>query len=365
MMFEFLRAAALTAALAGPFAAAAAPARADEFSIGDEAPPLEILEWVKGAPVDLAAGKGKTVYVVEFWATWCAPCKTTIPHLSELQTKYAGKDVTIIGISDEKPEDVKSWMAEDGNADKFKYTVAVDNLRNTNAAYMQAVGAQGIPHAFVITRDGQLAWHGHPAQMDGVLEKVVAGTFDIAKAKKAAELRSAVFRSFQTQDLDKIGAAVDELLGCDPADPQGIEFKCQVLKGRGDAAAWKAWFTAHVAAVQTEPTALNDLAWRLATDGNLAWRDIALAHRAAKKAVEVSGGKDANPVDTLARVLFEAGLLDRAVEEQKKAVALDASNEVLKATLAYYESCVAFRKEAGAAEPPKKPDPKTPPKKSK
>ena len=56
--------------------------------LGDEAKPLQISKWVKGKKVNLAKGKGKKVYVVEFWATWCPPCRTTIPHLTELQKKY-------------------------------------------------------------------------------------------------------------------------------------------------------------------------------------------------------------------------------------------------------------------------------------
>ena len=56
------------------------------LSVGDPAPKLAVKEFVKGEPLkDLE--KGKT-YVVEFWATWCGPCRTSIPHLTELQKKH-------------------------------------------------------------------------------------------------------------------------------------------------------------------------------------------------------------------------------------------------------------------------------------
>ncbi|MDP7009505.1 MAG: TlpA disulfide reductase family protein, partial [Phycisphaerales bacterium] len=69
------------------------------LSIGDAAPTITIDHWVKGDPIDgFADGQ---VYVLEFWATWCGPCVTSMPHLSALQDTY-GDAVKIIGVSSEK-----------------------------------------------------------------------------------------------------------------------------------------------------------------------------------------------------------------------------------------------------------------------
>ena len=68
---------------------------AQTLKVGDPAPKIEVKSFVKGEPVKTFEA-GKT-YVVEFWATWCGPCKTSIPHLSELQKKHPA--VTFIGVS--------------------------------------------------------------------------------------------------------------------------------------------------------------------------------------------------------------------------------------------------------------------------
>src|SRR4026208_488125 len=104
--------------------------------LGDAAASLQIAEWVKGKPVDLAAAKGKQIVVVEFWATWCGPCRTSIPHLTEMQKKF--KDVAFVGISDEEVPTVKKFVEKMG--EKMDYAVAVDKQRKTSAGYMEAFG---------------------------------------------------------------------------------------------------------------------------------------------------------------------------------------------------------------------------------
>src|SRR4051812_12410302 len=63
------------------------------LNVGDAAPALAPSKWIKGEPIEKFE-KGK-LYIVEFWATWCGPCRASIPHLSELQAKF--KDVAFIG----------------------------------------------------------------------------------------------------------------------------------------------------------------------------------------------------------------------------------------------------------------------------
>lgn len=164
------------------------------LAVGDAAPAFSVEAWVKGEPVK-SYEKGK-VYVVEFWATWCGPCVAAFPHLSEMQTKFKDK-VTFIGTNiwerpynSETLDKVKKFVEAQG--DKMAYTVAFDGkAAEMDAAFMKAAGRNGIPSAFIVDKEGKIAWMGHPMSMEKVLDEVVAGTFDVkaaaAKEKAAKE----------------------------------------------------------------------------------------------------------------------------------------------------------------------------------
>jgi len=148
--------------------------QAGAAELGMAAPALNVAEWVKGKAVNLNEGKGKNIYVLEFWATWCPPCRTSIPHLTELQKKFKDKGVIFVGISDEAVGVVKPFVGKMGA--KMEYTVAVDKNEKTSAAYMAAFGVNGIPHAFVVDKTGAIVWHGHPmGGLDKAIEAVLAG----------------------------------------------------------------------------------------------------------------------------------------------------------------------------------------------
>lgn len=155
--------------------------------LGTPAKPLAIEEWVKGAPVDIAAGKGTNIYVVEFWATWCPPCLASIPHLTELQKKFKGKGVVFIGVTDEKSKVVKKFARKMGN--KMDYTVAVDAGKTTEG-YPGTFGLEMIPQAFIVDKAGNVVWNGRPMEgLEEALQQVIDGKFDVQKANAKFQKR--------------------------------------------------------------------------------------------------------------------------------------------------------------------------------
>ncbi len=186
--------------------------------IGCKATPLDGLEWVKGQPVTITPGN---IYVVEFWATWCGPCRTSIPHLTELQKKYADRKVTFVGVSNETLDEVKPFVEEQG--DKMNYAVAIDPDGKVNAGYMEAFKIGGIPNAFLVDASGHIVWQGHPmGDLESVLEQVLAGNFDYRayEKKKQDEIaeRQAAIRKAQ-EEFDNAIAAMDALIEKEPANP--------------------------------------------------------------------------------------------------------------------------------------------------
>jgi thiol-disulfide isomerase/thioredoxin len=99
-------------------------------------------------PVKLADYKGKVV-IVNFWATWCGPCKTEIPDFVELYTEYKDKGLVILGISvDDSPEQLQAFMRE------FKMNYPVVQMR---PEVEDAWGPfYGYPTSFIVARDGSI-----------------------------------------------------------------------------------------------------------------------------------------------------------------------------------------------------------------
>jgi thiol-disulfide isomerase/thioredoxin len=137
---------------------------------GKKAPDFVVENWLTGKAPNL---KGK-VLLIDFWATWCGPCRALIPELNEFQAKFKN-DLVVVGVSDEKPETVSEFMKKT----EMKYDVAIDTQKRMS----KVVGVQGIPHVLVISPDGIVRWQGFSgSKEDPLTEEKIAAI--IAESKK-------------------------------------------------------------------------------------------------------------------------------------------------------------------------------------
>lgn len=133
--------------------------------LGQVAPDLVVAEWIGSEPNI----EGKFV-LIDFWATWCPPCRKAIPELNEYATHFA-EDLVVIGISDE-PVDKITAMAEP----KIEYYSATD----TEGSTKKVLGVQGIPHVLLVDPAGKVCWQGFPGleghelTMDVIQQKIDA-----------------------------------------------------------------------------------------------------------------------------------------------------------------------------------------------
>lgn len=332
----------LFSALAGVLVVSAC-AQSTTLRVGDPAPGLEVAKWVKGDAVP-SLDKGK-IYVVEFWATWCGPCKVSIPHLTELHKKFGDK-VTFIGVSsfENKWDGVEPFVKSEG--DQMDYDVAMDKIDNPTDRegymaknWMEAAHQNGIPTAFVVDKEGKVAWIGHPMSLEDPLAKIVDGTWDRAAAAKefdkamaaqeaeanspARKLAMAFSQAIRAKKWDEALADADKFGKLDKRYEPSVNFmKMTVYAQSGNGKKYDE--TAEMVMngpAKNDPNTLNEIAWNIVDPkSKLNPKNFKLAEKAASKAVELSQRKVAALIDTLAWSEYGLGNKKKAVELETEAL---------------------------------------------
>lgn len=162
------------------------------LNVGDPAPALTYAKWVQGPNPIKALSPDKT-YVLEFWATWCAPCIAAMPHISELSKQYAGKvdfiscDVWETSHGGGKQENylakVEKFVKEQYKTGRLTYNVIADNNAQDMANnWLRAAGQDGIPCSFIVQK-GQVAWIGHPVYLDSILNLIEQGKYNVNEVR--------------------------------------------------------------------------------------------------------------------------------------------------------------------------------------
>lgn len=298
------------------------------LEIGEKAPSLEKITWVKGQAVTT----GSAVTVVEFWATWCGPCIKGIPHLTELQKKYAAK-VNIVGISQEDEATVKPFVAKMG--EKMDYHVGIAD-KKSYSTYME--GINGIPHAFLVDKSGTVVWHGHPMTIDVPLSQVVAGTFDAAKSAAITKAEGEIEKllSGKSPNIPDALKKIDELFILDPANSTAVSISIAIGKHEKKPKIIRDTLI-RLTKIDAPAELSHDLALSCATDDDLPNRNLDVAFTLIDRALKSEPG-NATFLGTKARLFAAIGLMDRAIAVQQEAVSKKPDDVGLSETLAYYQS---------------------------
>jgi thiol-disulfide isomerase/thioredoxin len=124
------------------------PTGASAVGVGEIAPAFA-LPTAGGDTVDLGALRGRVVYL-DFWASWCGPCRHSFPWMSEMQQKYGARGFTVVGINvDRRRPDAERFLQQTPAG----FTIVFDEAGKTPSAY----AVKGMPSSYLIDAEGRVA----------------------------------------------------------------------------------------------------------------------------------------------------------------------------------------------------------------
>lgn len=289
-----------------------------------------------------------SVVLLEFWATWCGPCRAIIPKMNKLHAEKMDQGLVIVGLSDEEEGVVKNFLQKT----QMDYPIAL--------AKADGYDVQGIPHSFLIGTDGKLLWRGHPASLDvALIEKALVGAVspfvapglaEVGELRKKQEFGTAYLKA---KDLLAAGGLTERAAAQATRWTQEIEAEVQARTEGADAA--EKVKDPYLLWLQLEPVALHYQGVPGAEA--LAKRHATLMADARSKR-EIEGGKRF----AAAQALEASNDFDGAYAQYKSLItshggtvagkkATEASKEIERLGKLGYQANCAYCKSAGAACP--------------
>ena len=348
------------------------------LEVTDQAPDISITEW-SNKPTSLVQDKnGKTVYLVEFWASWCKPCIPSVKFLNELQKKYKKQGLEIIAITDESKDDTAKFLKEHD----IHYSVGFDKDGKTMQNYL--TNKDGLPTSFIINKDGIVVYKGHPMKSETILEQVLNDKYDLTEVKKLKDLEKKLEEALKDFNISEASDIAEQILYISPNNFDAMQFRLLAFEKMGQEMAAFAFLDSLIkkfpdnedtyfiklsllidlkpekvnefaekiyTQFKDNPKTMNRLAWELIDNGKFATQDLDIALKASQRAVKngKAAGNDflSASIDTLARCYYYIGLLEEAIENQEKAynLAKGGKHEAgIYKTLQYYKKAEELKK---------------------
>ena len=273
-----------------------APVSSFADKLGDPAPPLTVMEWIKGKPVGVKAGTN--IYVLVF-CTLSRVNEFALTNFSNLQKIYQDKGVVVVAISDEPAEQLKAFVQIKGA--KIEFSVAADDdARRTTLNYQRAYKQMMLPRAYVVGKDGKVLWHGHPLTggLGEVVDEITSGRYNLEQTQKSIIAREQMeqYLALARQDDTNSVTAGRILLTIRTNDAAG----------------------------------LCDLAYQIATASYIVKRDVVLASAALDRAEQLGATNITDIAVDRAILLFQTGKEDEGLARARQALA-NAQNPEAKA----------------------------------
>jgi thiol-disulfide isomerase/thioredoxin len=317
----------------------------EKLKVGSKPPEglADHIDWVKGEPI--ASLDGDKVFVVEFWATWCPPCKKSIPHLTSLQRDLGPRGLEIIGVSDEPFDVVKKFVAEKGSSMDYKVVTVKKDDKELHYKWIKASGQTGIPVAFVIGRKGTIVHIGNPLDPDfeRVVRLTLANRYDPELNSRVEPTIAAARSAVKRRNFKEASGLYAKAIAEDPVTLLDYSFECwRMLREQAmDEAGAKSYIRGMIDGLKGDRYALIDTATYLASDPSIKDRDLDAARYAGEKLKAVKdSSQDPDVLAALASVAAATGDFAAAAEMQYDAwmAAVPSAKPALKRTLESYES---------------------------